>query len=135
MPHNKKGLNASATIWLHYTGAITDTHPDRPWEYNEYIRKDLHYALAKERDELRAEVARLTAENQRLQQCITDLAMTLNKTAEVQVAELMSENDRLRNALIEIATDPRDDSVCVGAGWNFYSDVVDYARQVLETLK
>ena len=55
MPHNKKGLNASATMWLHYSGAITDTRPDRPWEYNEYIRKDLHDALAAERDALKAQ--------------------------------------------------------------------------------
>lgn len=51
------------------------------------------------------------------------------------VADLRAENKLLREALIEIATDPRDDSVCIGDGWTFYSDVVNYARQVLEALK
>ena len=57
------------------------------------------------------------------------------KPADAELRRLRKENERLREALIEIATDPRDDSVCVGDGWNFYSDVVDYARQVLEALK
>lgn len=29
----------------------------------------------------------------------------------------------------EVAKDPREDSVCVGDGWDFYTDAVNFARK------
>lgn len=48
------------------------------------------------------------------------------------VEAMQAENKRLREALEELARDPRDESVCVGDGWSFYTDAINYARAALK---
>jgi len=47
------------------------------------------------------------------------------------VAEKDAEIERLRAALQVLTTDPRDDSVCIGDGWSFYTDAIEFARKAL----
>lgn len=52
-------------------------------------------------------------------------------SAQAELATLRAENERLRSALSELAEDPRETSVCIGDGWDFYTDVVNFARAEL----
>ena len=38
-------------------------------------------------------------------------------------------------ALEELASDPRDDSVCIGDGWDFYTDTINYSRAALSEIR
>jgi len=106
-------------IWGHYDDLETAEQDNGCW-----VKYDDH----------EAELATLRAELAEWKEYGKDRADQLVKGQAAHLAEMV-ENKRLREALTEIATDPRDDSVCIGDGWNFYSDVVDYARQVLEGMR
>lgn len=49
-----------------------------------------------------------------------------------ELASLSAENERLREALREVARDPREESTCIGDGWAFYEDAMNYAKEALK---
>jgi hypothetical protein len=52
-----------------------------------------------------------------------------------ELIALREREARLVEALREIATDPRDTSICIGDGWDFYTDTVNFARAVLSEIE
>ena len=59
---------------------------------------------------------------------LAEYVRPLRERANAAEAELA----RLREGLEELAKDPRDDSICVGEGWDFYTDKVVFARALLK---
>ena len=92
---------------------------------------------AAERDALRLENLLLAEQFAQAEDARCALAASLAEVeaerdaALAQVAVVEADNLRLRDGLAEIAKDPRDDSVCIGEGWDFYTDQVMYAREII----
>lgn len=57
-----------------------------------------------------------------------------NERTAKQIASLEADLAYAKQRLEVLASDPRKDSVCIGDGWAFYTDTLNYAQESLDNL-